>query len=329
MASSSLHNWGPSSTGTVTIDTLLTTTREAILKSKEYLNDAIFSKITLLNILNQKARITKQGGASILVPLLFGKNTTFKAYSGDDILDTSGQEGMTMAQFQWKNYGGTIKYAGDEIRMNGTEKLFDLAKAKIIQATMSGKDKLNSDMFASTQGSKAVSCLPVLVDQTSTVAGISSTTYSWWQSQLNASVGSFATNGLDKMRDLRDDISLCGQQGGTLPDVIITSQLIKELYEASQLPAYRYAKMDIADAGHDKLLFSGAIVEMDPNITAGEMYLLPTDSLEFVVHSAADWDIGPFQKPATQDVYIAQVIWMGNLITNNRRRLGKLTGITA
>ena len=329
MASGSLHNWGPSSTGTVVIDSLLTTTCEAVIKSKEYPNDAIFNRISLLNFLNKKSRVTKQGGASILVPLMYGKNTTFKAYSGDDILDTTGQEGLTMAQFQWKSYGGTIKYAGDEIRMNGAEKLHDLAKAKIMQAVMSGKDKLNADLFASTQATKSVSAMPVLVDATSTVAGISSTTYSWWQAQVNAAVGSFATNGPDKLRDLRDDIALCGQGGGSLPDFIVTTQLVKELYEASQVSSYRYAKMDTPDAGHEKLSFSGAEVDMDPNIATGELYMLPSDSLEFVVHSAADWDIGEFQKPPTQDVYIAPVIWMGQLCTSNRRRLGKLTGITA
>lgn len=329
MASGSLHNWGPSSSGTVTIDSLLTNTREAVLKSKDFLNDAIFSAIPTLKWLNSKARVTRQGGASILVPLLYGKNNTFKAYSGDDVLDTTGQEGMTMAQFQWKNYGGTIKYAGDEIRMNGAEKLQDLAKAKITQAVMSAKDKLASDLFASTQAAKAVSCLPVLVDTSSTVAGISSTTYSWWQAQVNTSVGSFATNGLTKMRDIRDDIALCGQNGGSLPDGIFTTQLIAELYENSQVANLRYGTGDSMDAGNARMLFAGAKVEMDPNIATGEMYMLPSDSVEFVVHSAADWDISPFQKPPTQDVHIAQVIWMGNLVTPNRRRLGKLTGITA
>lgn len=318
------HSYGPTN-----VDTLLTTTREAILKSKEFLNDAIFTPITLLNHLNKKNKVTKQGGSSILVPLLFGKNETFAFYAGDDILSTAGQEGLTMANFSWRNLGGTIKYTGEEIRMNGAEKLTDLAKAKIMQAMMSGKDELNSNLFASSQAAKAVSTLPVLVDQTSTVAGINSTTYSWWQSQLNASVGSFASNGLDKLRDLRDDIVLTGQQGMSAPDLYITTQLIHELYEASQIASYRYAKNDKADAGHSSLEFSGGSVEIDPNCATGELYALPSDSLEFVVHSAADWEVSEFQKPPTQDVYIAQVIWMGNLVCSNRRRLGKLTGVTA
>lgn len=321
---STQHSWGP-----VNIDSLLATTREAILKSKDYLNDAVFNKITLLNHLNGKNRVTKQGGASILVPLMFGKNNTFKAYAGDDTFDTTGQEGLTMASYTWRNYGGTIKYTGDEIRMNGAEKLHDLAKAKILQATMSGKDKLNSDLFASSQAAKSVSCLPVLFDATSTVAGISGTTYSWWAGNVIATVGSFATNGLDKMREVRDDAALIGQQGGMTPDLYLTTQAVKELYEASQISAYRYGAKEIPDAGHEKLLFSGGFVDMDPNCASGELYAIPSDSLEFVVHGAADWDISPFQKPPAQDVYIAQVIWMGNLVSPNRRRLGKLTGITA
>lgn len=320
-----LHTVNPA-----TVDSLLATTREAVIKSKDYFNDAIFNKILLLSYLNKKAKVTRQGGASILVPLMYAKNNTFNAYAGDDVFDTTGQEGLTMAQFQWRSYGGTIKYTGEEIRMNGAEKLYDLAKAKIMQAVMSGKDKLNTDMFASSQATKAVSALPVFVDASATVGGINSTTYSWWQANVVSSVGSFATNGLDKMRDVRDDASLAGGiEGGSIPDLYVTTQLVKELYEASQLAAYRYGPSDKPDAGHQALAFSGGVVEIDPNCATGEMYALPTDALEFVVHSDADWAIGEFQKPPTQDVYIAQVIFMGNLVTTNRRRLAKLTGITA
>jgi hypothetical protein len=318
------HSWGPAN-----VDTLLTTTRELILQGKEFLNDAIFSKATLLKHLNEKSKVTKQGGNGILVPLMFGKNNTFKAYSGDDVFDTTGQEGLTMAFFNWKNYGGTIKYTGEEIRQNAGEKLTDLAKAKIKQASMSAKDKLNSDFFATSQATKAVSCLPVLVDASSTVGSIASNTYSWWQANVVSTVGSFAANGLDKLRDVRDDAALIGQEGGSLPDLYLTTQLIKELYEASQLPAYRYGPKDKADAGHQEMGFSGGTVDMDPNVASGELYALPTENLEFVCHAQAQWDIGPFQRPVAQDIYVAQMIWMGNLVTNNRRRLAKLTGITA
>lgn len=324
MASTKLFTYGPSN-----VDSLLATTKSVIADTKGYLNDAIFGAIPTLRHLNSKNLVTRQGGASILVPLLYGKNSTFKAYSGDDVLDTSGQEGMTMAQYPWRNYGGTIVIFGDELRQNmGQGKLFDLLKAKTMQAMMSARDTLAIDLFASTQGAKKVSALPVLVDTTSTVADVNSTTNSWWQAQVAAS-GSFPARGLADMRDLRDDIMRQGQQSVAAPDYISTTQLILELYEASQVSNIRYGPRASADASFESIKFSTAAMEFDPNIATGELYMLPSDALEFVVHSEANWTVGDFKEPTDQDVRVAKVIWMGNLVTKNRRRLGKLTGITA
>lgn len=323
MASSTVLTYGPGN-----VDSLLTTTRDAVLKLKGYLQDALFNESVLLNHLNNKKRILMQGGASILVPLLYEANSTFAAYSGDDTLDTSGQEGLTMAQASWRNYGGTIKYAGDEIRMNGAEKLHDLASAKIMQAQMSGRDALSTDLFASSQASKKVQTLVTLVDATSNIQAIYSTNYSWWQA-TNTTSGSFAAQGLDDMRTLRNTLARCGQGGSPLPDFYLTTQTVLEYYEASQVPALRYSSSDKPDAGKEDLYFSGAPIKFDANCNSGVLYALPSDALHFAVHSDANWDMSPFQKPPQQDVYIAQLIWMGNLVTSNRRRLGKLNTISA
>ena len=105
--------------------------------------------------------------------------------------------------------------------------------------------------------------------------------------------------------------------------------MVYELYERSQLPQMRYESRSQADASFGGLKFSGAVIDHDPNVATGEMYLLSSDALEFVVHSAANWDVGEFREPTDQDVRSAKVLWMGNLVAKNRRRLGKLTCITA
>jgi len=280
MAFNTVFTWGPDN-----VDSLLTTTKSVIQQTKEFLNDAIFTRITLLKHLNDKKRVTRQGGASILTPLLFGKNETFKAYSGYDIIDTTAQEGMTMAQTPWRNYGGTISFNGTEMRQNaGNGKIFDLAKAKTIQATMSARDVLNSDMFSSTQGAKKVAALPVLVDATSTVQDVNSTTNSWWQAQVITG-GAFPTQGLADMRTLRNQIIDAGMQGGMTPDFIVTTQTVQELYEASQVPQLRYGVADKMDPSKaESLLFAGAPIEFDSNCASGELYMLPSDALEFVVN---------------------------------------------
>lgn len=325
MSATKLFSYGPSN-----VDSLLATTKSVIAEAKDFLNDAIFNRITLLKWLNEKALVTRQGGASILVPILYGKNGTFKAYAADDVIDTTGQEGITMAQYPWRNYGGTITIFGDEMRANmGNGKIYDLIKAKTMQSMMSARDALAVDMFLSTQGSKKVGALPVLVDQTSTVADINSTTNSWWQSQLVTS-GSFSAQGLADWRTIRDRIVNAGQSGAPLPDLILTTPTVFEAYEASQISNIRYVnESKNANAAFDSLKWGAAIVDHDPNCSSGLAFFLCTDSLEFVVHSEANWNVGDFIEPVNQDVRAAKVIWMGNLVAKNRRRLGKVTSITA
>ena len=324
MASSTLFTWGPSN-----VDALLTTTQSVLAKTKDFLNDAIFTSVPLLKYLEQQGRVKRQGGASILVPIMFGKNTTFKGYSKDDVFDVTGQEGLTMAQAKWVNYGGTITVFGDEMRQNAGEgKLYDLIKAKTMQATMSGRDALAIDLFLSAANSKKVLPITVATDTTSTVQDINSTTNSWWQAQTVAS-GSFAARGIADLRNLRDLIIKQGQGGAPAPDQILTTQLIYELYEMSNAPSIRYGARDEADLSFSGLKFSTARIDFDPNAATGNLYMLCNEALSFVVHSDAEWNIGDFKEPVDQDVRTAKVIWMGNLVINNRRRLGYMSGITA
>lgn len=325
MASTTLFTYGPSN-----VDSLLTTTRSILAKTRDYLNDAVFTSIPLLKWLDESQKVKRQGGASVLVPIIYGKNSTFHAYSKDDVLDVTGQEGLTMAQGKWVNYGGTITIFGDEMRQNAGEgKLFDLIKAKTMQSVMSGRDALSQDLWSSAGIiTKKIIPLDNMVDQTSTVQDINSTTNSWWQAQ-QVSSGSFAARGLADMRNLRDLIVKQAQFGAALPDFIITTQLVFELYEQSQAPQIRYSPRDNADGTFGELFFQGAKMVFDPNCISGNMYMLSKDALQFVVHSDADWVVGEFREPVDQDMRTAKVIIMCQLMGVNRRRLGKLTSITA
>lgn len=323
MAYNTLHTKGPAN-----VDALLATTREQILRLQPFLQDQVFTSAALLKQLQLKSQVISQGGASILVPVMFGKNTNALAYAGDDTIGTTGVEGLSMAQFSWRNYAVPITLTGHEIRQNAGEKLIDLAKAKTEQSIMSLKDRINIDMFQSSQDAKKISALPILVDATSSVGDINSTTYSWWQAQVIAS-GSFAAQGLADLRNARDLSMQQGQSGSGAPDMLLTTRLIYELYEASQVPGIRYEDSRMANAAFESLKFGVASVFFDPNVATGEAYMLPSEALKLVVHKDANMDIGEFKEPTDQDMRVAKVIMMLNLVTTNRRRLVKLTGITA
>ena len=77
------------------------------------------------------------------------------------------------------------------------------------------------------------------------------------------------------------------------------------------------------------LTFKGIPVIFDRDCTSGYMYFLNSNNINLVVHQDADFSTGPFVTPENQDVSTAMVLFQGNLTTNNRRKLGVLTGITA
>ena len=77
------------------------------------------------------------------------------------------------------------------------------------------------------------------------------------------------------------------------------------------------------------LLFKSSPMVFDSQATAGVMYFLNSDVLEFVINSGTNFSMTDWEKPADQDLRVAQILFAGDLITTNRRKLGKLTGIIA
>lgn len=57
---------------------------------------------------------TESGGERIVQPLMYGKNTTASSYSGYEQLDTTPQEGIDSAEYNWKQYSVSITISGEE-----------------------------------------------------------------------------------------------------------------------------------------------------------------------------------------------------------------------
>ena len=322
MAVNTLFTWGPAN-----VDTLLATTL-SVFTDKE-LNDNIFSGIPTWYYLNEKNRVTKSGGASLLVRLMYQKNSTAQFYSGYDILDVTPQEGLTVAQFKWGRAASSITISGQEQDQNsGEAEVADLLKDKVEQSMMSITDLAGRQLYAAANNTKAVANLPLFVDATSTIGDVNSSTNSWWQAQVKAS-GSFAAQGTSDWRNVYNTLTVQGQKMQAPPDFGVTTQTVFEAYEASLVPQLRFANNKLGDAGFENLKFKNMTLMFDPNVPSGECYFLSSDALKLVVHSKRNFARTPMVKPANQDALTGQIIWMGQLTTNNRRKLAKFTGMTA
>lgn len=201
---------GAPSTNTIYYDSLLTTTLAAYRKT---LVDNIFKDSAFLAYLRMTDAVKKQnGGERIAIPLMYGDNDTIKTHGGYSVLDTTPQDGLTTAFYEWAEIAGTISISRKEERQNAGEgRLISLLESKIKQAEMSMREKLNGDLLRGTvsattfvqdqadDGSYGLNPLGWFCRKTKStdpttiaVGNISSSSHSWWRT-VTADIG--ATGG--------------------------------------------------------------------------------------------------------------------------------------
>ncbi len=268
------------------------------------------------------------GGESIVIPIMYEKNTTAKSYSKYGTIDVTPQEGITAARFAWKQTADTIIISGLEERQNaGSDtRVINLLEAKTKNAMMSMQEELNRQAFGSgTDSTLDMTGLQTICATTGTVGGISRSANSWWQAKVTSSVGSFAAGGIDAMRTMYNNTT----RGSDKVDLLISDQTSFERYEKTLQPQERYNNTDLADAGFTNLLFKQTPICFDLYCPSGSMFFLNSQYLNLVVHKDANLETTPFVTPANQDAKVAKILFQGELTVSNSSRQGVLQGITA
>jgi hypothetical protein len=301
-------------------------------------NDNIFENDVMLQWLRSGNRIKViDGGERIRLGILYATNSTAGSYGDYDSLDVTAQEGATTAFFNWKQYSVSVSVNGRELRSNkGPSRLTNLQQEKISQAALSLADQVSTGVYSdgTGNGSKDITGLLAMIETTPGTASYANVPVAntAWRNRVSASVGAAATNLLPEIRTVYND---CKQgKGGvaSAPDYAVTTQAVHEALEALIYPQVRYQQNPSggADAGLQKLMFKGAVVDWDDYCTSGVLYWLNSRHIFLFVHQDANFKMneGGFAKPINQDALVAQILMQGNLATNNRRKLGKLTGIT-
>lgn len=309
--------------------TLLTMTLEKFLSDKAA--DSIFQSTPLIDVLKSRSKTTVKGGIKLLEPLMYGKNTTVGSYQGYDPIDVTPQEGFTNAEFEWKEYAGSLAVSQRELDINqGEAAMLSLLENKWEQLRMSLEDDMNRLLFldGTGNGSKDPTGLALMVDSTGTYGNIVRSANAWWASVENASGGVLQIEGTVGMKRTFNQASYGRAQKA--PNLGITTQIIYEAYEALMAPYLRYSVEGEANAvfKRDNLKFRGMPLFWDGYCQSGVLYMLNTDFIKFVTMSGRDFKVRPFMNPANSTSQVALITWMGNLSCSNCRHQAKITGIT-
>ena len=312
--------------GNANFDALLSTT---LANYRNQLTDNVFTARPLTYMLMEKGRIRMlNGGTKIVEPLIYGQNSTVASYSGYDTISLTAQDGISAAEYDWKQYAASIAISGiEEAKNNGEQEIINLLEAKIMQAEESMREGFNQMFFGDGTGNsgKNWNGLGNIVESGNTVGGINSAAgqgNDWWRSYEENTAGALT---LAYMNTAYNSVSV----GNDHPDVVLTTQTLFEKYEALLQPQLRYTDTKTADAGFQNLLFKAAPVMYDVHNTAGVVYFLNTKYLTLVGHSGKWFQQTEFVRPENLDARYALIMCYGNLTCRNRAKQGKLTAKTA
>lgn len=365
--------WGPLSNESGQIPSSLTDDYGALLTTtlramQPRVHDNITRGNKYLGYLEDKGRFRKQdGGERVKVALMHAHNTTADIYSGYGVLDTTPQDGITSAFFEWSQLSVSIAISRKEERQNsGKSQAINLLQTKTMQAEASLKELLNNCLLAGritassdlaqffqrqgTLDTAATGPLPLaaIIDSSAArsvaIGNINGNTYSFWRNQATDSgAATFAAY----KQDMNSMYNTCSRGAGGSPDLMIGDQVAWEQYWNSLQNQERYIvdnpRVVNVLGGSEALKFRGAsfiwdevvpdtktsaeVVDAIGTVSLSTVFFINSETMEWITDSETDFITTPFVRPENQDARVAQILWMGAMGCNNRRKNGVLMGI--
>ena len=291
--------------------------------------DNVGREVALTNHMKANGMVqVENGGREIVMPLEYGNSTAVGTYSGTSTIVNPYQEGIDAATYDWVNYYAGVSISkDDELKNNGEFAVKKLIKSKIRQAERTLKEKIELDLHTGAGGTTAVVGMQSLVAGSGTVGDISGTTETFWRAYVEATGGALS---VAYIRDMVNDIdSLPGDSVSLLETTVTLHAKYESLLTANlQMNVTTTKEMKrLGDAGFATLGFRGIPMVYNRFVPSGEMYAI-SPSLKMIQHKDANFDVLPMEKVSGQMVYEQFILQTMALVTDNRRKLGKLTGKT-
>lgn len=303
----------------LSVDQLNSITKKYYLKKY---SDTIFDGDPLLKRLKDKGRyMSVSGGVSIMAPLNYALLTAAGWFQGAETLSTTDNEILTAAEYQWKQNYVTVSISRDEELKNGGDaQVLDLLKTKMKIAERTMADYLQGGLYHSGSNAKSIVGTGLFLSTSNTVGGISQSSYSWWQAQVDASTTTLTMPALNSLW------TSCTIENES-PTVVLGTRANFNRYYGLLQPTQRFVDTETAKGGFQNLMFNGAPFIVTTKGSGIQM--LNENALFLWYHPDENMRFEPFQKPINQAVKVGQFFWMGAFGTDNPRKLGYLSAIAA
>lgn len=286
-------------------------------------------------------------------------------YEGYDALGTQPTDGLTAAQFGWRQLACPAGVSRREMRITSRERIKDIVQDKIEEAQLTMTEAFNRAFLQGNVNAGGLLSTPVISNTTSRsgieplprlvfyqpgsnqaqvtsvldVGGIAQSSNSFWRNWSHDMTGVTTYNGLLNAFDQMYENTTKGPGGGA--KLIFTDHTTRSLLNSAYYNTFRRAMESDNDYPFDNLKFRGALVvcdEMMPNVHSGSIdtsagtglgaaYFLNPKFLGMRYDTETNFILTKMQKPVNQDSQVSHCLWMGNTVTNNRRKHGVIGNI--
>jgi hypothetical protein len=284
-----------------------------------------------------EGRDAAAGGRTFDYTLEYALNSTFKSYSEMEQLDTTRVDVFDAARYDWKINAGTVVWSDlEELRAQAEAGKIDLIAGKLENGKQSHINAMNLQLLGDGTGNagKDMSGLKSIIPDaptSGTRGGINAANFAFWRSKQTTATG---TN-FDTLRAAMRSIYNQCSRGGMIdaPTAALTSRTVFQGYEGLLQANERFTTDDKANNGQGafanaSLKFKGATLFYDEDLGVDSMYFYNPKFLKLVYLKGAWMKMKDKIEPANQLASIQKVFTIGNLATNNARRLGVITAIT-
>jgi hypothetical protein len=298
-------------------------------------------------------------GRNIVYKVRKGRNTTVKAYSGFDVLDTTPQDNFDEVEFDWKSVSGSVNLSEEDLDKNSGSKtkIFDLLEASIDDLKISLQEKIADYLLGSVpntvEGRKQPTGLLDMIQDDPTslpTAGVniigknfdtSDAANEFWRNQKkDQGAVAFGTDeagvGHANLRQLIRDCTFGASQR---PSVLLAGEDAYEAVEKSMLSQKRIVdakSMMLQDAGLQAISVHNIPMVMEKQIDVVRAAAALDGSAIYAINlnfwkiegMARKWfKMTDFRRPTNQDSRVAHCIVRLQQTTKARRTHGVLFNV--
>lgn len=277
-----------------------------------------------------KANEIVDGGKKIRVFLEYGRSNV-GTYGNKSSIPTSKVDIVNAARFGWSGYVGANTIDLDEqVQNSGAEAMVDLAYTKLQNIQKSIRDYMGAGIYTARSSSPDSYGFDGLADlfntTTSTAYGsVQEADMAQWKANVDTTSEAITYKVMQKLFRAGS----IGQSKGAKPNLIITTQLLKDGYTRTLQTQQRFQDSKLAEAGFQNILHDGVPMVYDDNQATGVVDCLNTNYLKIKAHKDYNFTVPKWEADYREpDVLTANVRWMGALVCSNRKAHSRGSGKT-